>query len=169
MEKGYKAFYNNMQNRYGMDFEEGQTYSVEGPLKFGVQGNGFHYARRLEDTLRYFPAMEEKIRIAEVTSLGEQVEYNDEYYGYYDLFATKTIRIDKFLTREEIVDMYLVMDNDDRVIRFVAGFKLTPDEIELFKLRFGDRLRVMQALSYYQEQDKDIYNRQKIKVKRPEE
>ncbi|MBQ6497915.1 MAG: hypothetical protein IJI58_04290 [Bacilli bacterium] len=166
MNKGYKAFYGNMENRYGMAFEEGKTYSIEGPLKFGVNGNGFHYAKRLEDTLRYFPAMEEEVSIAEVTSLGEQVEYNDDYYGYYDLFAARTIRIDKFLTREEIVDMYLVMDNDDRIIRFISGFKLTPDEIELFKLRYGDRLRVMQAISYYQENEKDVYNNQKVKKKR---
>ena len=115
MMKGYKAFNKDETNRYGKKYEENTVYKAEGPLQFGNHGNGFHFCKRLEDTLRYFPAMEEEIQIAEVTSLGEQVEYDDDYYGYYDLFAARTIRIDKFLTREEIVDMYLVMDNDDRI------------------------------------------------------
>lgn len=166
MIKGYKAFYENMENRYGMRFEENKTYYAQGPLRFGNDGNGFHFCRRLEDTLRYFPAMEEKIQIAKVTSLGEYEIFNDEYYGYYDLYVTRELKIDKILTREEIIKMYLDMDTD-RVIRFVSGYRLTPEEIELFKLRYSDDKKIIKAILYYQEGFKHIYNEQvKVKIKK---
>ena len=67
--KGYKAFNSNMTNRYGRPFDEGKSYTINTALrvKFGNDGTGFHFCERLEDTLRYFPAMEEEIKIAEVT------------------------------------------------------------------------------------------------------
>ena len=68
MIKGYKAFNKDLTNRYGSEFVEGTTYRVEGELKFGNNGNGFHFCKRLEDTLRYFPGMEEEIDIASIGS-----------------------------------------------------------------------------------------------------
>ncbi len=162
--KGYKAFNGNLTNRYGKEFKEGEIYSVEGPLKFGIEGNGIHFCRRLEDTLRYVPAMEEEVDIAEVTSLGEVVESYDEYYGYYDLYAARTIKIDKVLSRNEIIKMYLNKDTES-VIRFVSGYRLTPEEIEMFKIRYCDEERIIKAIMYYQENDKTVYNN-KCKVKK---
>lgn len=166
MIKGYKAFHKDMKNRYGKEFIEGETYSVEGPIEFGNNGNGFHFCRRLEDTLRYVPAMEEEIDLAEVTAFGELVERTDEYYGYYDLYASRSIRIDKVLSRKEIIEMFL--DNDpNRVIRFVSGYKLTPEEIEIFKLNYSNEKRVIKALQYYQENNKEAYKiKEKTKVKK---
>ena len=164
--KGYKAFDNGKNNRYGMSFEEGETYTVEGPLEFGNNGNGFHFCERLEDTLRYVPAMEKEVEIAEVTSLGEVVESWDEYYGYFDLFAARTLRIDKFLTREEIMEMFL-NSTTNSVIRFVSGYRLNPEEIEMFKLKYCDDNRILKAISYYQEGNKKAYDvDNKVKVKR---
>lgn len=166
MIKGYKAFHKDMKNRYGKEFIEGETYSVEGPIEFGNNGNGFHFCKRLEDTLRYVPAMEEEVNIAEITAFGEMAERIDEYYGYYDLYASRTIRIDKILEREEIIKMFLNKD-PERVIRFVSGYKLTPEEIELFKLKYFDETRVLKALKYYQENDKEVYKiKEKTKVKK---
>ena len=164
MLNGYKAFYNNMQNHYGMHFVEGETYSVEGPIEFGTKGNGFHFCKRLEDTLRYVPAMEEEVSIAEVTSLAEYVEHIDDYYAYYDLYVTRKLRIDRILSRKEIINMFLIDMDDDRIIRFVSGFKLTPEEIELFKLRYAENSHIIKAILYYQEGNKDVYNNlEKIK------
>lgn len=157
---GFKAFNKGLTNRYGMEFKEGETYTVDGSLRFGNDGNGFHFCERLEDTLRYFPAMEEEIDIAKVTALGEIVEAEDNYYGYYDMFCTDKIRIDKKLSREEIIEMYLNMP-DYRVIRFIQGFKLSPIEIEMFKLKYGEDENIMKAIAYYQLGDKDVYNRYK--------
>ena len=103
---GYKAFHKGLVNRYGLSFEEGGVYTCEGELKFGNDGNGFHFCKRLEDTLRYFPATEEEIDIAEVTALGDIVEGEDDYYGYYDMYCTNRIRIDKILTRADIISHF---------------------------------------------------------------
>ena len=163
MIKGYKAFNKDCTNRYGKVFVEGQTYHTEGELRFGNYGNGYHFCERLEDTLRYFPAMEEEIKIAEVTSLEDFIQANDETYGYYDMYAARTLRIDKFLTREEIITMYLDMNVEYQVKRFVASFKLTPEETELFKLKYADNYRIMQTIAYYQEDNKDVYDKPKVK------
>lgn len=156
--KVYKAFNKDMTNRYGMKFEEGETYSVSGELKFGLDGNGFHFCKRLEDTLRYVPAMEEEVSIAKVKSSGEKIERIDEYYDYHDIFVTRTLKIDKILSREEIIKMFLYAP-PQRVIRFVSGYKLTEEEIELFKEIYKNEKTVLQAISYHQERDLDAYSR----------
>ena len=161
---GYKAFNKGLTNRYGKEFEVGETYEISGPLKFGNNGNGFHFCERLEDTLRYFPAMEEEIEIACVTALGNIEEYEDNYYGYYDMYCTDIIRIDRVLEREEIINMFLDKNNF-RVMRFIKGFKLTPNELDLYKLTYESNSSVMDAIAYYQEGDKEVYKR-KAKLRR---
>ena len=167
---GYKAFNKGLTNRYGKEFKAGETYTIDGPLKFGNNGNGFHFCERLEDTLRYFPAMKEEIDIAQVTALGNLEEYEDNYYGYYDMYCTDKIRIDRVLDREEIIRMFLD-ENNFRVMRFIQGFKLSPDELELFKLRYETNECVMNTIAYYQEGDEDIYSKKlhkktkKVKIK----
>lgn len=155
---GYKAFNSDMTNRYGQLFQEGETYHIPQKPKFGNNGIGFHFCKRLEDTLRYFPAMEEKIQIAEVTGLGDIVTYEDEYYGYYDMYCTNMIRIDKILSREEILAMYL--DHPSYwVKRFLQGFRLTEKEIEQFRLLYSDDYDVLNTISYYQEGKLDAYQK----------
>ena len=168
--EGFKTFNKNMTNRYGRPFQVGRIYRINLSPKFGNRGVGFHFCKRLEDTLRYFPAMEEEVAIAKVTSLGERVSSDDEYYGYYDMYSTNAIRIDKVLTREEIIKMYLTEPehkNIQRVCRFLQGFKLTEEEIVLFRLAYGGYKEVEDAISYYQEGKKDTYEKayQKIKLK----
>lgn len=158
--KGFKTFNYNRTNRYGMLFEEGKIYSVSKPPKFGTKGVGFHFCSRLEDTLTYFPAMEEEVSIAKVTALGDLAEKADDNYEYYDLYSTNKIRIDKFLTREEILKMYLMnpeRQNEDRVRRFLQGFRLTPREIEMFRWAYGSNERIQKTLAYYQEGKKDVF------------
>lgn len=156
--RGYKAFNNDMTNRYKVPFEEGKTYSVKGPLSFGNRGNGLHFCKRLEDTLRYFPAINEKIKFAEVTSTDEVVESFDDYYGYYDMYAARTLTIDKILTREEIISMFLD-SYEGRVVRFLSGFKLTKEEITIFRLKYPKNINIQLALSYYQDCDEEAYTR----------
>ncbi len=159
--KGYKAFYKGMKNRYGTSFQEGKIYTADGPLKFGNPeegGNGFHFCLRMEDTLRYVPATEEEFGMAEVTSLGEVVEGEDDYNGYYDMYAARSIRIDKILTREEIVELGLKLP-DYRVVRFLQTMKLTPEETARFKEKYQNNATVLKAIAYHQDKDEEAYYR----------
>ena len=40
---GYKALKHDLTNNYGMKFEENKTYHVQGKIKYGTVGNGFHF------------------------------------------------------------------------------------------------------------------------------
>ena len=44
--KGYKAFDNGLINRYGKKFELEKTYTTEGKISFGNNGNGFARIKR---------------------------------------------------------------------------------------------------------------------------
>ena len=77
---GYKAFDSKTNNRYGMHFEESKVYKVDGDIKFGNHGNGYHMCSRLEDTLRYVD-MNDDFVIAEVIGFGDMVLSEDEYNG----------------------------------------------------------------------------------------
>ena len=79
--KGYKAFDNGLINRYGKKFEVDKTYTTEGKISFGNDGNGYHFCQNIEDTLRYFDATEGDVVIAEVTATGDIAECEDEYNG----------------------------------------------------------------------------------------
>ena len=85
--KGYKAFNKDATNRYGKPFTEGETYRVTGDIKFGNDGNGFHMCKALSDVFRYVKAEEEDVLVAEVTGRGKYVRRDDNYYGYYDMYA----------------------------------------------------------------------------------
>lgn len=154
--QGYKAFNEDMTNRYRKVFEEGKIYFVSSEPRFGVQGEGFHFCERLEDTLRYFPGMDEVIQIARVTCLGEYVKCNDEFYEYYDMYSTNKIRIDHILSRKEILDSCVKMSAPG-LVRFIQGFRLTKEEIAFFRLAYQNNLAVQKAISYYQEGDHDAF------------
>ena len=55
--------------------------------------------------------------------------------------------------------------NNFRVMRFIKGFKLTPNELDLYKLTYESDSCVMNAIAYYQEGDKEVYER-KAKLRR---
>ena len=156
--RGYKAFNEDLSNRYGLEFETGEIYQVSGSISFGVRGNGFHFCKRLEDTLRYFDAMDDNIQIAEVIGRGSIVEYYDDYYGYYDMYVASELEVVKVLSREEIVYPYLFYENTEQVKRFVSGFKLTEEEKKIFRNEYFDNRDVMATIAYYQDGVKDVYD-----------
>ena len=57
--KGYKAFYKNLVNQNGMSFEIGKRYVCEEEY----QNYGFHFCKNIEDTLRYFDAKDDEVKI----------------------------------------------------------------------------------------------------------
>ncbi len=157
--RGYKAFNEDMTNRYGMKFEEGETYFVTGEAVFGVNGNGFHFCQNIEDTFRYFDP--EKCKIAKVTGSGDIASYSDEYNGYYDMYSSTVIRIDRILKREEILKA--VLDKGDISIRrfLQTGFSLTEDEISQFEVRIGKNKSTKAYLDFYARNDKDAFSLKK--------
>lgn len=159
---GYKCFNKDLTNRYGFKFEVGKTYSVVGEIKFGVNGNGFHMCKNIEDTFRYYDAMESEVSVCEVIGLGKFVSLCDEYNGYYDMYSVKMIKIVRLLSREEIIKMILGF-SEERVIRFIQLYGLTSSEIILFKEKFKKYRRVMDYIAYYQEGDKDVFKRKLIR------
>lgn len=162
--KGYKAFNGGLINRYGKKFELGKIYSVDGDVSFGNDGNGFHFCKNIEDTFRYFNAKDEKVVVAEVTGFSDIVTSNDEYNGYYDMYSAKSIRIDRIINRKELIKMFLTkITSESRVIRFIQLYRLTEDEIQLFKLWYSSSSRIMDSIMYYQENKKDVYEKKFLK------
>lgn len=66
---GYKCFNKDLTNSYGTIFEIGQIYTIQGDIKFGTKGNGFHMCKRLEDTLRYFDGIHNEVSICLVRAV----------------------------------------------------------------------------------------------------
>lgn len=157
MISGYKCFNEDMTNRYGKKFEECNIYFANGEIKFGNSGNGFHFCKNLEDTLRYFD-MEKKFQICKVRGFGNIVSCDDEYNGYYEMYASEKIFVEKILSHEEIIT-YALNLNDIRAERFVSQFPLTKEEIDYFKEKFYNCPNVLEAIQYYQEKDLDTYKR----------
>lgn len=154
---GYKCFNKNLLNRYGKKFKLGKIYITDGAIKFGNSGNGFHMCKNMEDTFRYFDAMNQEVELSLVKGSGTIVEYYDDYYGYYDMYAVEKLEILKVLSRSEIIEYALGL-NDERLKRFLSGIKLTPDEIESI-LKLHSSKDIKDTIDYYQKKKTDVYRR----------
>lgn len=160
---GYKAFNYDCTNRFGQKFEAGHVYdSHDTIIKF--QNTGFHFCKNLEDTLRYYDGFS-NIKIAEVVGIGRIDSYEDNYYGYYNMYSAEKMYILKFLTREEIYQYVLDIAKNsslftDRVIRFVEGYKINEEEKNGLISAVNDdnqKKRLVKAIKYYQDGIKDVY------------
>lgn len=153
---GYKSVDENFKNIAGKKLEEGKSYHADGIIKYGINGNGYHFAKNLEDTLR-FQLKDNyhlvKPNIAKVIGFGNIINSSDEYYGYYDLYTAENIKILKFLTHDDIIN-YALKLREERMRRFVSLYKLTNEEIKFFKNKYHS---VDLALLYHQKQQIDIY------------
>lgn len=153
---GYKAFNRDLTNRYGKKFEVGKIYVAPGIIKFGTDGNGFHLCKNIEDTFRYYDS--KNMTICKVVGSGQIEEGIDHYNGFYDMYVVEKLEILKELKRIEIIQEGLKL-NEIRAERFVSLFNLTKEEIILFKEYFKKSINVLDAISYYQEEDKYIYHK----------
>lgn len=154
--KGYKVFIGNQsdfKNNVGLQCKVGQILETTKPI--APKQNGYHFAKRLEDTLRFGNALHEDVIICEVTSLGDVVEYEDEYYGYFELYVTSKLRIDKILNRKEIIE-YADSLNEFRLRRFVQTMRLTDSEAEYFK---GRSFTLDNFIDYYHYEDTSAFKR----------
>ena len=166
MKKGYKCFGTDLTNRYGQKFELNRKYIWPGDLHFGSNGQGWHFCKNLEDTLRYSYPYQNDYVICEVIGSGNILESFDAYNEYFDMYCSNIIEITKVLSREEIIE-YALSLNSLRLERFVSLFKLAPEEISLLKEKFKEEKHLMVTMAYYQEGDKkafEKYNRN-LKIK----
>ena len=166
--RGYKAFNKDHTNRYGMPFLEGEYYHVDGPIKFGNHGNGFHMCVHLSDVFRFFDP--ENVDVAYVIGSGEydEGEYDDWDEPYFDMYSVSDIHIEKFLSREEIIDIISRSSSSD-IVKFFATFN--PTKEEAIKIVFNNRnklnyARAVEAYLYYIEKVNiyafDIEERDKV-------
>lgn len=151
---GYKAYNTGLVNRYGQVHEVKKIYTYEGELLW--KKAGFHYCEHLEDTLRYYDAMNGSIDICQVIGFGQLEKFYDSYYDY-EITVSDHLKIVKKLTREEII-AYANSLPAYRLCRFIQGFRLTQEEIDLI-LSTHNELEVYQAIRYYQYGDKKVYER----------
>ena len=154
--KGYKAFNKDATNRYGQPFTEGETYQVEGEVKFGNDGNGYHMCTSLSDVFRYVNATEDDVLVALVTGRGKYDKYDDTYYGYYDMYSFEEMTIDKFLPREEVIERMLNSPAHE-VKKFLITCRLSEEEKVLFARKFRSNLEVIKCLLYYHFGCTEIY------------
>ena len=156
MIEGYKCFDKDLINRYGSKFEIGKIYHAEDEIKYHC--NGFHMCANLEDTLRYFDAINNPVNIAKVIGYGNINEYDDEYNGFYNMYAVEYLEIISLLSRDEIIN-YALKLSPERVKRFISLYKLNNDEIELFKEKYNKIPFVMDTIEYYQLGNDKIYQK----------
>lgn len=153
--KGFKAFNKGLITRYGDCFEIGRTYCVEGPIIYAK--NGFHFCKRPEDTLRYVDGFNNDIEIARVVGSGDVVSSFDDYYAYYDLYASSLIDVVSVMGRNELIDC--VLDNGD-IRRLITGLRLTDDEIKYIIDNYsGSVSLLLRYIDYYQKGDKNAFTK----------
>jgi len=139
-------------------------FHLDGEIKFHKRG--YHFCERIEDTLRYSGGINNpNIIIAKIEANNIIDEGSDEYYGFFDMYATSDLYVDKILTRKEIIEYFLNENNEDRVKRFIESYKLNEVEIELFKLKYIDNVLLTKIIEYYQENKKDVFHADR-KIKR---
>lgn len=148
--KFYKCFNADLTNRYGFQYEIGKDYKKDN-LQFGNDGHGFHVCSEMVDTFRFFDT--DNCAVAEVTCWGNYQEVDDEYYGYYGMYAFENMRIDRIIPREEIIERMLNHPNSMTVQRFIQTFHLRPEEIKLFFEKFSNDLNILKYIAYYQLKD----------------
>ena len=154
---GYKCFNKDLTNRYGVKFEVGKIYIAKGPIKYGNNGNGYHLCKNFEDTFRYFDAFNSEVKICKVKGSEEILESFDDYNEYYQMYVVRKLEILRLLTRKEIINLGLKLDEEFRVTRFISGFKLTEDEIKLFEQKYSKNNIVLKTIDYFQRKNLSSY------------
>ena len=162
---GYKMFKENLTNQYGEKYEIGKVYKDPNIGK----GLGFHFCKRIEDTLvfsNYGGYKNEELEFYEVCGKGKTYYYENDYVGLYDVFATEELKIIRGVPRKELIEMFLNLDgfiNKDRIQRFLSLYKLNPEKILLFKNNFINANEILKMIEYYQEGNKEAFTKKRKK------
>lgn len=153
--RGYKIYKKGLENQFLGKQEVRKNYEMyEMPV---YQTTGYHYCERLEDTLRYYDAMNDEVDICDVVGFGDIATFYDSYNDY-EIIVSNHLRILRVLSREEIIKYINELSDDDRVCRFISGFKLTPEEIDFLVINHPSE-KVQKFINYYQLGDKHAFER----------
>ena len=162
MIKGYKCFNKGLITNYNDKLELNKIYHVKDNIKFSQRG--FHLCSYLEDTFRYFDTFQNDVDVTEVIGYGNISKYDDEYNGFYDMYSVEFMKIVRILLREDIIK-YAINLPEYRLLRFISLYKLNLNEIKLFKKLYYNNKNIINAIMYYQENIKDVYEKE-YKIKR---
>lgn len=145
---GYKVLDKGLINQYGFKYEIGKTYYLNGKLKYRT--NGFHFCKRVEDTFRFISSRDAEIDVVEIEASGNIEEYEDDYYGFYDMYASDIFKIKRIIDREEYIDMIINSNTYDRVKRLIQLLKLNKSEIIKIRNKYNNTLDFY--IDYYQDE-----------------
>ena len=124
-----------------------------------MEKNGFHFCKRPEDTLKFIESPEAEIDMVEVEGSGEIVEYEDEYYDFYDMYASSIMTIIRLVPREEYIKSIIDSGNYFRVKRLIELLKLEKSEIDLIREKYKSQLDF--TINYYQNEEYYLSRRKK--------
>ena len=114
----------------------------------------------LEDTLRYFDAFNEEVDITSVIGYGNINKYDDEYNEFFDMYSVEYLKLLTLLKREEIISYALKLPSM-RLKRFISLFKLTKEELELFREKFKKDSMIQTTMDFYQDEKSKLYIKKK--------
>ena len=151
---GYKSLSNDFTNMYGTKYEFNKKYILNGKLEW--RKNVFHFCHYPEDTLRYIEGFNKPFKIVKVQASGEIVLYDDDYFGYHDMYASSEMTLLSELSREELLKLIIESRNQLRAVRLIKSIKLDENEInEILKIYpYLDN-----DVNYYQYNKKDTYEK----------
>ena len=162
---GYKAFDSNRKNQIGQLFEEGKIYTSEGELRPGMYDyknmNGYHMSENIANVFRFFDSECDGITVAEVRGFGECLSFEDTYNEYFDMYVCQNLEILKFLSREEIIENIVTL-NEFEIVKFLNTYKLNEEEKTLLSKQFKNNDIVYSALQYFQYNNKDVYQKRML-------
>lgn len=145
---GYKVLKNDLTNRYGFKYEIGKKYILDGELKWSK--NGFHFCVRPEDNLRYVDGFNNEIVFVLIDAGGKLVLFEDDYYGYYDMYASTEIELLKIVDRKVIFKDIIESKNQNRIQRYSSLIKLYNYEKEYILNHYPD---LKSTIDYYQSEE----------------
>ena len=119
--------------------------------------------KNLEDVFRYIDT-KEGFQVAKVIGSGNIQAYNDEYYGYYEMYACQKIYILKFLSQKEVIEIIL-KSREESVIRFLMTCILNDSEKLLFVRHFIENPKILKYILYYQYNQKNAFEMTTGKIK----
>lgn len=154
---GYKAFNKSLTNNYGKKFEEKENYHIDGDIKFGINGCGFHFAKNISDVFRYIND-KENVVVAEVYGYGKVLSYDDEYNGYYDMYVASDICIERILKRNEIISK-VVNAGELSFKKFImTGFSLNEEELKDLNKYITPDIQKYIDFYYYKKDYKEVFD-----------
>ncbi len=161
----YKCFKKGLVNRYGVKFELNKMYHTDGEISFGNDGNGYHMCTYLEDTLRYFNAMNGEVEICLVDGSGKYIKRDDEDNDFFDMYAFENMVILHVYSRSEIFE-YAINLPEYRLKRFISLYKLTDDEKSRMIDKYNGNSDILKYIDYYQNGNKEAFSNGDKKYKK---